>query len=233
MQMMHGANEVFSAAGTALVGGHTGEGAELALGFAVNGYIDEARLLRKRGARVGDVLLLCKPLGSGVLLAGMMRGATRARWLDGAVLAMSQSNAEAAAILRDFEAGALTDVTGFGLAGHLLEMLRAGAVGARVSLAALPVLDGAALLAATGVASSLAPENLKVMVDIEADEAARSHRHFALCFDPQTSGGLLGAVPAARAAACVAALKAAGYAQTTVIGEVRQEMSVARLCLSV
>ena len=233
MQMMHGANDVFSAAGTALVGGHTGEGAELALGFAVNGYIDEARLLRKRGARVGDVLLLCKPLGSGVLLAGMMRGATRARWLDGAVLAMSQSNAEAAAILRDFEAGALTDVTGFGLAGHLLEMLRAGAVGARVSLAALPVLDGAALLAATGVASSLAPENLKVMVDIEADEAARSHRHFALCFDPQTSGGLLGAVPAARAAACVAALKAAGYAQTTVIGEVRQEVSVARLCLSV
>ena len=222
MQMMRGANEVLSAAGTALVGGHSGEGAELALGFAVNGYIDEARLLRKRGARVGDLLLLCKPLGSGVLLAGMMRGVTRARWLDGAVFAMSQSNAEAAAILRDFEAGALTDVTGFGLAGHLLEMLRAGAVGAHVSLAALPVLDGAALLAAAGVASSLAPENLKVMVNIEADDAARSHGHFALCFDPQTSGGLLAAVPPARAAACVAALKVAGYDLATVIGEVRE-----------
>ena len=221
MQMMRGASEVFSAAGTALVGGHTGEGAELALGFAVNGYIDEAQLLRKRGARIGDVLVLCKPLGSGVLLAGMMRGVTRARWLDGAVLAMSQSNAEAASILRDFQASALTDITGFGLAGHLLEMLRAGAVGARVALATLPVLDGAALLAAAGVVSSLAPENLKVMVDIEADQTVRNHEHFALCFDPQTSGGLLAAVPPARATACVAALRAAGYDEATAIGEVR------------
>ncbi len=228
-QMMRGAHEVFSVAGTALVGGHTGEGAELALGFAVNGYIDEAHLLRKRGARVGDALVLCKPLGSGVLLAGMMRGATRARWLDGAVLAMTQSNAAAAAILRDFDASALTDITGFGLAGHLLEMLRASAVGARVSLAALPVMDGAATLAAAGVASSLAPENLKVMINIEADEAARSHGHFALCFDPQTSGGLLGAVPHARAVACVAALHDAGYEVATVIGAVQAAPSLLQL----
>ncbi len=231
-QMMHGANEVFITANTALVGGHTGEGAELTLGFAINGYIDEGQLLRKRGARAGDALVLCKPLGSGVLLAGLMRGATRARWLDGALSCMTQSNAVAADILRAHAAAALTDITGFGLAGHLLEMLRAGRVSAHLSLPTLPVLNGAANLAAAGIASSLAPENRKVLVEIETDDAARAHPHFALCFDPQTSGGLLGAVPSALAGACVAALHAAGYEDAAIIGEVWEETLAARLRLT-
>lgn len=189
-------------------------------------------MLRKRGAAVGDALVLCKPLGSGVVLAGMMRGATRARWLDGALAVMDLSNAAAADILRAHGAGALTDITGFGLAGHVLEMLRAGAVGARVSLASLPLMDGAAELAAAGIASSLAPDNMKVLADIAADEGVRRHPHFALCFDPQTSGGLLGALPAARAADCVAALHAAGYGEACVIGEV-ESAGTARLRLAV
>ena len=232
-QMMRGANEVFALADTVLVGGHTGEGAELSLGFAINGYIDESRLLRKRGAQVGDALVLCKPLGSGVLLAGLMRGATRARWLDTALDCMTQSNASAAALLRAYGAGALTDVTGFGLAGHLLEMLRAGGVSARVSLASLPLLDGAATLAAAGIASSLAPENLKVMADIDAESPARAHAHFTLCFDPQTSGGLLGALPLARAAECVTALRAAGYGEAAIIGAVTNATPAPRLCIEV
>lgn len=231
--MMRGANEVFALAGTVLVGGHTGEGAEMSLGFAINGYIDESRLLRKRGALAGDALVLCKPLGSGVLLAGLMRGATRARWLDAALACMTQSNAAAAELLRAHGAGALTDVTGFGLAGHLLEMLRAGGVGARLSLASLPLLDGAATLAAAGIASSLAPENLKVMTDIEADAPARAHAHFALCFDPQTSGGLLGALPMTLAAECVAALRAAGYGEAAIIGTVTDVTSSPHLRMEV
>ena len=229
--MMRGANEVFSQANTVLVGGHTGEGAELSLGFAINGYIDEGRLLRKGGAQPGDALVLCKPLGSGILLAGLMRGACRARWLDDVIECMTQSNASAAELLRIHGAGALTDITGFGLAGHLLEMLRAGGVGARVVLASLPLLDGAAELAAAGITSSLAPENLKVMTDIDTDTQARVHPHFALCFDPQTSGGLLGALPMARAAECVAALRAAGYGASVVIGAVTGAAASPRLTL--
>ena len=232
-QMMRGANEVFVHAGTVLVGGHTGEGAELSLGFAINGYIDEHRLLRKGGAQPGDALVLCKPLGSGILLAGLMRGAIRARWLDGAYACMTQSNAGAADLLRIHGAGALTDVTGFGLAGHLLEMLRAGGVSGRITLASLPLLEGAAELAAAGIASTLAPENLKVMTDIEADGLARAHAHFALCFDPQTSGGLLGALPMARAADCVAALHAAGYGAAVIIGIVTNASPAPRLSLDI
>ena len=232
-QMMRGANDVFVVADTVLVGGHTSEGAELSLGFAINGYIDASRLLRKGGAKNGDLLVLCKPLGNGILLAGHMRGATRARWLEAALACMTQSNALAAELLRAHGAAALTDITGFGLAGHLLEMLRAGGVGARLSLAALPALDGAASLAAAGIASSLAPENRKVMTAIDATAAARDHGHFALCFDPQTSGGLLGALPAARATACVAALRAAGYVHASVIGAVTDATPSPRLHLDV
>ena len=231
-QMMLGAHQVFTAAGTALVGGHTGEGAELALGFAINGYIQEQQLLRKRGAQVGDVLVLCKALGTGVVLAGMMRGACRARWLDAAVHSMTQSNGPAATALRAHGAGALTDITGFGLAGHLLEMLRAGAVSAELSLSALPLLDGAVELAAAGIESSLAPENRKVLGDIESIAELQQHRHFALCFDPQTSGGLLAALPPANIAACLAALHAAGYADATVVGTVLPQTPIARLHLT-
>ena len=232
-QLMRGANEVFTAARTVLVGGHTSEGAELSLGFAINGHVDEARVLRKRGARRGDALVLCKPLGSGILLAGLMRGATRARWRAAALEVMAQSNGPAADILRAHGAAALTDITGFGLAGHLLEMLRAGEVGARLTLASLPLMDGAAALAAAGIASTLAPENLKVMASIAADPPAQSHDHFALCFDPQTGGGLLGALPAADAAQCIAALHAAGYLQAAVIGEVIDAAPGARLSIEI
>ncbi len=230
-QMMRGANDVFGLAGTVLVGGHTGEGAELSLGFAINGYIDEKRLLRKGGVQPGDALVLCKPLGSGILLAGLMRGVCRARWLDEAIACMTQSNARAAELLRVHGARALTDITGFGLAGHLLEMLRASGVSAQVALASLPLLDGAADLAAGGIASSLAPENLKVMTAIDANGQARAHRHFALCFDPQTSGGLLAALPMAAADECVAALRASGYVASTVIGAVTCAADEPRLSL--
>ncbi len=231
--MMRGANEVFTNAGTVLVGGHTSEGTELSLGFAINGHINEERLLRKGGAQPGAALVLCKALGSGILLAGHMRGVSRARWLNGAYACMTQSNATAADLLRDYGAGALTDVTGFGLAGHLLEMLRAGGVSGCVALASLPLLDGAAELAAAGLRSSLAPENLKVMTHIDADLQARAHPHFALCFDPQTSGGLLGALPAERASECVSALRAAGYEASTIIGTVTTATSAPRLRLEV
>ena len=146
---------------------------------------------------------------------------------------MAQSNGPAADILRAHGAAALTDITGFGLAGHLLEMLRAGEVGARLTLASLPLMDGAAALAAAGIASTLAPENRKVMASIAADPPAQSHDHFALCFDPQTGGGLLGALPAADAAQCVAALHAAGYLQAAVIGEVIDAAPGARLSIEI
>ena len=208
--MMLGAAEVLRDEGCALVGGHSGEGAEASLGFAVTGLADPAALWRKGGLRAGDVLVLTKPLGTGIVLAGQMRGLARVGWLAAALDSMGRGNGAAAGVLRGFGVAACTDVTGFGLGGHLMEMLRASGVAA-VLATELPALPGARELAADGVASTLAPANRALF---ELPEPAA-----ALLADPQTSGGLLAGVAADRAAACLAALRAAGCA-AAVVGRV-------------
>ncbi len=220
-QMMAGANEVLREADCALVGGHTSEGAELALGFAVNGLVARDAALQKAGMRPGDALVLTKPIGTGTLLAADMRGKAKARWVAAAVAHMCRSNREAAAVLARHGARAATDVTGFGLLGHLVEMVRASDVDVELALDRIPMLDGARETIARGVFSSLQPQNVRLRRAIADLDAVSAHPDYPLLFDPQTAGGLLAAVPAARAKACVAELRRAGYAQAAVIGRVR------------
>ncbi|MBB3190554.1 selenide, water dikinase SelD [Halomonas cerina] len=221
-QMMAGAVEVLNAAGCALVGGHTGEGRELALGFAVNGLIDTEGdvALRKGGLRPGQVLILTKPLGTGTLFAAHARLGARGRWIDAALDSMGQSNREAASCLREHGATACTDLTGFGLLGHLVEMTRPSGVDAELDLAALPVLDGAEETIAAGILSSLQPANVRLRRAICDQATWIDHPRYPLLFDPQTAGGLLAGVPAERAEACLAALHARGYPQAVIIGRV-------------
>jgi selenide,water dikinase len=221
-QMMSGAVEVLNDAGCALVGGHTGEGAELALGFAVNGLIDEqlAGVTRKGGMQPGDALILTKPIGTGTLFAAHARLAAKGRWIDAALQSMVQSNQQGARCLRDFGATACTDLTGFGLLGHLVEMTRASGVGAELVMSNLPLLDGALDTVAAGMVSSLQAANVRLRRALRNQEDFASDPRYPLLFDPQTAGGLLASVPADRAQACVAALRAAGYAQAAVIGRV-------------
>ena len=207
LQVLTGACETIRAAGAALIGGHTAEGPELSLGLTVNGFADEAALWRKAGAKAGDALILTKPLGTGVLLAADMQGKARSAWIESAMASMLLSNRGAVPVLRECKASAVTDVTGFGLAGHLLEMMQASGVGAVVREIAVPVLPGVSELVAAGVESTLAPSN----------RLAVPHAP-AILLDPQTSGGLLAAIPADQAQACVEALKAAGYSKATIIG---------------
>jgi selenide,water dikinase len=218
--MMAGANAVLREAGCALVGGHTSEGAELALGFALNGLAARERVLRKGGLRPGDALILTKPIGTGTLLAGQMRGLARARWVEAALAQMCVSNRRAGAILAAHGASAMTDVTGFGLLGHLVEMTRASGVDAHLVLERIPVLEGARETVARGVFSSLQPQNLRLRRAVRDLAAAQALPLYPLLFDPQTAGGLLAGVPVERAAACLAALRDAGYAQAAVIGRV-------------
>jgi len=219
-QMMSGAVEVLNEAGCALVGGHTAEGAELALGFAVNGLVDEDKVLRKGGMRPGDVLLLTKPMGTGTLLAAHALGKARGRWIDAALDSMMLSNRSAARILIEHGASACTDLTGFGLLGHLVEMTRPSNVDAEIELAALPLLDGAEQTVAAGVLSSLQPANARLRRALRDQAEFVSHPRYPLLFDPQTAGGLLASVPAERAEACLAALRDAGYARVCAIGRV-------------
>lgn len=218
--MMAGANAVLREAGCALVGGHTSEGAELSLGFALNGLVARGAFLRKGGLRPGDALVLTKPIGTGTLLAAEMRGLARARWVQAAIRHMCASNRRAAEVLARHEVGAATDVTGFGLLGHLVEMTRASEVDARLMLDRIPVLEGARESVARGVFSSLQPQNARLRRAVRELDRAQALPGYPLLFDPQTAGGLLAGVPAARAEACVAALREAGYADAAVIGQV-------------
>ena len=209
-QMMAGAARVLADADTALVGGHTCEGAELSLGFAVNGTAEREHLLHKKGLVAGDQLILTKPLGTGTLLAADMRGKAKGRWLTGALAAMLQSNREAARILFAHGARACTDVTGFGLLGHLVEMIKPSAVDVTLDLDSLPLLDGARETVAMGILSSLQPENIRLRRAIRDLERWSAHPVYPLLFDPQTSGGMLGGVPEEHAGACLDALRTAG-----------------------
>jgi len=226
--MMQGANEVFTAARTALVGGHTSEGAELAMGFAVNGLAVVGKLLRKRGMAAGDALILTKPLGTGTLFAAEMRGKAHSQAIEGAIASMLQSNREAVTVLLKHRAHAATDVTGFGLVGHVLEMARASDVGVELDLAAVPLLPGAADAASGGHLSTLHPENARAEQYVQGVDALARDPRFLLLFDPQTAGGLLAAVPEERAEACRADMVAAGYASAAIVGRVVERTDAAK-----
>jgi selenide,water dikinase len=221
-QLMSGAVSVLNDAGCALVGGHTGEGSELALGFAINGLLDENLhgVLCKGGMRAGDALILTKPIGTGTLFAAHARLQARGRWFDDALASMLQSNRLAVPCLIAHGATACTDLTGFGLVGHLVEMTRPSGVDAEIDLATLPLLDGAAETAAAGILSSLQPANVRLRHALQNQAEAVQHPNYPLLFDPQTAGGLLASVPAANADACLAALRQLGYARCACIGHV-------------
>jgi selenide,water dikinase len=220
--MLHGASGVLAADGCALVGGHSAEAAEAALGFAVTGLADPAKLLRKSGLRSGDALVLTKPLGTGIVLAGHMRGLARAAWLQAAIASMRTSNATASRILREHGVVACTDITGFGLAGHLLEMLRASHVGAVLWPDRVPALPGALELAGAGVESTLAPENRRLLRN--AGPGVRT----VMLLDPQTSGGLLAGIAPQHAEVCIRILRDAGI-DAAIIGTVEYGEAAIRL----
>ena len=222
-QLMAGALEVLERDGVALAGGHTSEGSELAMGFSVTGTAPAEDLLRKAGMRPGDRLVLTRPVGTGVILAAEMRGRAQSLWIDAALAAMQESHRAAARILGEHGATAATDVTGFGLAGHLLEMARASGVEVSVGLAGMPFLDGALELARLGIFSSLQDQNLRALDSVRAAPEVLGDPATQLLFDPQTAGGLLASAPAGRAEACVKALRAAGCPQAVVIGTVLEE----------
>ncbi len=225
--VMSGALEVVSKTGAVLAGGHSSEGAELAFGLTVNGFIAPDRVLKKDGLRAGDALVLTKPVGTGTLFAADMRRKAKGRWIDGAIDSMLVSNQAAAECLQEFGVSACTDVTGFGLLGHLIEMTRAAGVDAQLCIDDVPVLAGAVETVAAGILSSLQPQNLRLRRAVRDLEIASRHPRYPLLFDPQTAGGLLAGVPGGQAESCVHALKALGYRETVIIGGVQERSDAA------
>ena len=222
-EMMTGAMEVLNEAGATLVGGHTSEGPELALGFSVNGLADRESILRKGGMAPGDVLILTKPLGTGTLFAADMQQKAKGRWIENALKSMVQSNRLAAQCLFRNGASACTDVTGFGLLGHAVEMTKASKVDIEIDLAALPIMDGALETVRLGILSSLQPANVRLRRAIRNMEDAREDERYPLVFDPQTSGGLLASIRPKAAIGCLRELHDLGYGHAAIVGRVHAE----------
>ena len=222
-QLLSGALDQIADEGGVLIGGHSSEGMELSVGFAVNGLVAEGAEVRKSGLRQDDVLILSQPLGIGTLFAANMQGKVEGRYIQSAIDAMSQSSRRAGGIFLAHDVHAMTDVTGFGLAGHLGEMLIASNMTAEIEIASIPVLPGAVnTIAVEGIKSTLHEANRQsALLQLPQVKQADldSYAKFELLFDPQTSGGLLAGISADKVAACLAALKQAGYA-AAVIGKV-------------
>jgi len=208
--IFEGASSKVREAGGTLAGGHTIRDPEPKYGLAVIGAAHPDKLLRKGGARPGDRLLLTKRLGTGVLVSGVRQGRTSADHLAGAIDAMRTLNRAASEALVGAGITAATDVTGFGLLGHGLEMARASGTRFVFEAGALPALAGALELAAAGVETGGAAHNRRFVAPALAVGAGVAPELVTLAHDPQTSGGLLAAVPADRRHAVEAALDGAG-----------------------
>jgi selenide, water dikinase len=219
-QVLSGATEVLRANGAVLLGGHSAEGGELGFGLSVTGFASPDRLLRKTSVRAGDALILTKPLGTGALFAAEMRGLTKGEWIEAAIASMLLSGKEVARCFLRHNASACTDITGFGLIGHLFEMLKGTQFGAEISLQALPCLPGIEQTFAQGIFSSLQPENLRARHVIANVADVASLPRYPILFDPQTAGGFLASVPHSEADACLAELRNAGYPSAAIIGRV-------------
>ncbi len=217
-ELLAGAQRSLTDSGVTLGGGHTTEGHELAVGFAVTGYAEEEQLFRKGNLKPGDQLVLTKPLGTGALLAAWMRAQCRAEWLNPLIASMVRSNRDAATVVNRMGLRACTDITGFGLAGHLLEMLRASRVSATLEARQIPLLPGFLEVVSQGIVSTLHRDNAKLACRICGPDPLP-----AWMFDPQTSGGLLIGVAPQRLQELLSALHANGDQAAAVIGAVHAE----------
>ncbi len=222
-QLMGGIAEEARRLRITLLGGHTSEGSETAVSVTMNGLTGSDSVFRKGGLRPGDGLVLAKPVGTGIILAADMHLKARGRWVDEVLEGMLQSNGEAARVLAQTCIPAVTDVTGFGLAGHLAEMLEASGTGAEIEVDRVPRYEGIKECIATGLESTLAPSNREHLQKRWQVEAAPGVTD-AILYDPQTSGGLLAGVPSARIDEVISKLRDAGYEKAACIGRVTDRM---------
>lgn len=208
LHLMLGILVILNNENATLIGGHSGEGSELAVGLAVNGTLTPGQALTKKGFSHGDRLILTKPIGVGVLLAANTAANCQGRWLDNAFKFMLQSNQKAAAILRANGAHGCTNITGLGLLRHLQEILFASQCSATITLDNIPVLDGALQCSAQGIKNIFYNDN---KLSSYYQNYNGRHPVFPLLFDPQTAGGLLAGIPARFTDECLRALANAGY----------------------
>ena len=223
-EILAGGQSKIEEAGARLCGGHSVQDEEPKYGLSVTGFVEEDRVVRNAGARAGDALVLTKPLGLGILTTALKRDIVSEEEIEEAVRSASLLNKAASDAMREVGVSAATDVTGYGFLGHLTEMLDASGVGAVVRRDEVPVWERAVPLANDGVYPGGLKSNREYLENrVSADGASQDD--LLPLYDPQTSGGLLVAVPGARASALVGALRERGVMGADV-GEVVEQPGV-------
>ena len=219
-EILRGGSTIAAEAGIAVVGGHSIDDEEPKYGLAVIGEIDPGRIIRNAGARPGDVLILTKPIGTGIIATALKKDAVSDEALSAAISSMTTLNRAAAEAMVKAGVNAATDITGFGLFGHLHEMLRASGVGARLRVSAVPLLPDAPTLLQAGHVPGGTRRNFDDARAYTTLPSALPEWLPLLLADAQTSGGLLIACPAAKSEALVHALVRARTPAAAIIGEV-------------
>jgi len=222
--MLRGGMEALAEAGCALIGGHSVNDEEIKFGYAITGLIGAAQVVARQGARAGDALVLTKPLGTGMIAFAAQIGRIRAEAQAEAAASMAALNRDAAELMTRLGAHACTDVTGFGLAGHLLEMMRSSGTTAEIDLGALPVFAAVPECIRLDVVPGAIEKNQEYAGAWVRAEDAAAESNLCVFFDPQTSGGLLIALPEAEADAIVKELRERGHAGAARIGSVCESM---------
>ena len=218
-EIMRGGLETLNAYGVTLIGGHSVDSQQIMFGYSVTGVIDPEKLATNAGARPGDVIILTKPIGTGVISSGIKFEKTTPEVVAASVATMLTSGRYAAEAMREFGVKGATDVTGFALLGHAWEMARASGVTIEIDANAVPLLDGALELAAAGVITGADKTNREYIGDdIEIDESVSDEMR-RLLYDPQTAGGMLISVAEARADDLLARLRE-NYPRAEMIGQV-------------
>jgi selenide, water dikinase len=219
-QIIQGGLDKLSEAGVVLIGGHSIEDKELKYGLSVTGFVHPSRVLTKKNLRPGDRLVLTKPIGTGIINTAIKAGMASAELTDRVTRLMAALNRDAAGIMSHFDVSACTDVTGFGLLGHLAEMVSGSGAGVRVFAHQVPVIAEALEFAAMGLIPAGAYKNREFRESMVtfADTVDRARQD--VLFDPQTSGGLLICVSAAHAAGIIAALQDRSIGDAADIGEI-------------
>ena len=229
-EILKGGADKCTEAGVVVIGGHTIDDPEPKFGLAVTGFIHPDRIVTNASARPGDRLVLTKPLGLGVITTGIKQERTSRSTIEEAIRLMATLNRDAARAMTEVGVSAATDVTGFGLLGHLHEMTRAAQVKARIRLSEVPILEEAWALAREGVIPGGTDRNRTALEGAVTWDGVGEDGRVLLC-DAQTSGGLLMAVPADRLDRLLHALRGGGVPAAAVVGEItgpgRGEITVA------
>lgn len=194
-RILQGGDEVVREAGAVIVGGHSVKDNELKYGLSITGMVDPAKLCTNAGAKPGDTLYLTKPLGTGIISTAIKRGGASEEQTQRVMEQMAALNKEAAEIAIECGVRGITDITGFGFLGHAYEMAKASNVTFEIDSAAIPIIPGALELAAQGYLTGGAKDNVKYVGDNLEIKGKIDENLMHLLWDPQTSGGLLVAVP--------------------------------------